>query len=93
MTKTQKVNKITTLSDRIDMQTREIECADVLTQIIHLYLNEAAIPFFQKDKLGVYNGAINLYAQKQITNCRKIADFYEGIIGVNQEYHEMSRTV
>lgn len=62
MTKAAKVNKITLLNDRIENQSREIECADVLTQIIHLYLLDAAIPFFQRDKLGVYTGAINLYA-------------------------------
>ena len=53
-----------------------MQFADKLTAITYLYLQEAAIPFFRKDKLGVYNGAINLYAQKQINNCLKIADFY-----------------
>ena len=32
----------------------------------------------------MYNGAINLYAQKQINNCNKIADFYQTVIGLNQ---------
>ena len=43
-----------------------------------------AIPFFRQDKLGVYNGAINLYASKQINNCTSIAKFYERVIGLNQ---------
>ena len=42
------------------------------------------MPFFQSDKLGVYNGAINLYSQKQIGNCHKIADFYETVLCMNQ---------
>jgi len=33
------------------------------------------------DKLGVYNGAINLYGLKQINNCEKISDFYKTVIG------------
>ena len=49
-----------------------------------MYLHDAAIPFFRLDKLGVYNGAINLYAQKQIKNCNMIADFYSKVIGQNQ---------
>lgn len=36
------------------------------------------------DKLGVYNGAINLYGHKQINNCDKISDFYKTVIGLNQ---------
>jgi len=84
MTKNAKVNRITVLNDRIERLAKEIDCADVLTKIIFLYLQEAAIPFFRQDKLGVYNGAINLYAQKQINNCNKISDFYQAVIGMNQ---------
>ena len=43
-----------------------------------------AIPFFRTDKLGVYNGAINLYGLKQINNCEIISDFYKTVIGQNQ---------
>ena len=49
-----------------------------------MLLQEAAIPFFRLDKLGVYNGAINLYAQKQIDNASKIVDFYGKVISSNQ---------
>jgi hypothetical protein len=52
------------LNSQIEVEEKEIDCAEVLTKIIFLYLKEAAIPFFRQDKLGVYNGAINLYAQK-----------------------------
>jgi len=82
--KQQKINKITDLNDRLEMGEKEIDCANVLTQIVFLYLQDAAIPFFRQDKLGVYNGAINLYSQKLINNCHKISKFYEKVIGMNQ---------
>ena len=82
--KSSKINRITTLNDKIEVEEKEIDCAEVLSKIIFLYLQEVAIPFFRQDKLGVYNGAINLYAQKQINNCNKIAEFYEKVIGQNQ---------
>jgi len=68
----------------VEQQEKEIDCAEVLSKIIFLYLKEVAIPFFRQDKLGVYNGAINLYASKQINNCTSIAKFYERVIGLNQ---------
>ena len=68
----------------MEQQEKEIDCAEVLSKIIFLYLKEVAIPFFRQDKLGVYNGAINLYASKQINNCTSIAKFYERVIGLNQ---------
>ena len=49
-----------------------------------MFLQEAAIPFFRLDKLGVYNGAVNLYAQKQIDNATRIVDFYSKVIVSNQ---------
>lgn len=79
-----KINRITELADLIEREEREIDCAEVLNKIIFLYLQDAAIPFFRQDKLGVYNGAINLYAAKQINNCNTIATFYEKVIGMNQ---------
>ena len=60
--KSSKINKITDLNDKIENEEKEIECAECLTKIVYLYLHEAAIPFFRLDKLGVYNGAINMYA-------------------------------
>lgn len=82
--KSKQINRITELNEKIEVEEKEIDCAEVLTKIIFLYLKEAAIPFFRQDKLGVYNGAINLYAQKQINNCKKISEFYEKVIGANQ---------
>lgn len=69
---------------RIEHEQKEIECAECLVKIMFLYLHDAAIPFFRLDKLGVYNGAINLYAQKMIKNCNAISDFYGKMIGLNQ---------
>ena len=83
-TKAKKIGRITDLSDKIENEEKEFDCAECLQKIIYLYLNEAAIPFFRLDKLGVYNGAINLYAQKQINNCNKISEFYSKVIGINQ---------
>ena len=68
----------------MEQQEKELDCAEVVGKIIFLYLKEVAIPFFRQDKLGVYNGAINLYASKQINNCTSIAKFYERVIGLNQ---------
>lgn len=57
-----KINRITDLAITIEHEEKEIDCAECLTKILFLYLHDAAIPFFRLDKLGVYNGAINLYA-------------------------------
>ena len=78
-----KINRITELNERIEFEDKEIDCADCLTKIVFLYLHDAAIPFFRLDKLGVYNGAINLYAMKQIQNCANIMNFYNKVIGQN----------
>ena len=61
-TKHAKINRITELNEKIEYEEKEIDCAECLTKILFLYLHDAAIPFFRLDKLGVYNGAINLYA-------------------------------
>ena len=84
MSHSYKVNRITVLNDRIELTEREIDCAEVLMKIIYLYQQDVAIPFFRMDKLGVYNGAINLYGLKQINNCEIISDFYRTVIGQNQ---------
>lgn len=47
MTKNQKINRITLLNERIEIAEKEIQCAQVLTKIIYLYIQEAAIPFFR----------------------------------------------
>ena len=83
-TKQAKINRITELNERVEQEEKEIDCAECLTKIIFLYLHDAAIPFFRLDKLGVYNGAINLYAQKLINNCNRISSFYGRVIGLNQ---------
>ena len=84
MSNSSKVNRITTLTERIDNADKEIGCANVMTKIVYLYLQEVAIPFFRHDKLGVYNGAVNLYAQKMINNSMRIQDYYQQVLGSNQ---------
>ena len=84
MTKNQKVNRITLINERIEQAGREIEATEILNRITLLYLNDVAIPFFQKDKLGFYNGAMTMFAQKQVNNCLQIANFYQEIIDLNK---------
>lgn len=81
MSQGQKVNRISQLNDKIKQTEREINCAEALMKIIFLYQQELAIPFFRMDKLGVYNGAINLYGLKLINNCEQISEFYREVIG------------
>ena len=45
--KSSKINRITTLNDKIEVEEKEIDCAEVLSKIIFLYLQEVAIPFFR----------------------------------------------
>ena len=84
MTKRAKVNRITLLDERIKKLTKEIECTELLEKIVILQQIQVAIPFFQSDKLGVYNGALNLYSRKHIGNSHRIADLYETVICMNQ---------
>ena len=83
MSHSSKVNRITMLTERIEQSEKEIGCAQVMTHIVYLYLQEVAIPFFRQDKLGVYNGAINLYAQKMMLNAKNIHEMYARIIDEN----------
>jgi hypothetical protein len=45
--KSSKINRITVLNDKIELEEKEIDCAEVLSKIIFLYLQEVAIPFFR----------------------------------------------
>lgn len=45
--KSKQINRISTLTEQIEIEEKEIDCAEVLTKLIHLYLQEAAIPFFR----------------------------------------------
>ena len=62
MTQKGKINKITRLNEQIENATKEIESADTINKIVHLYIKDCAIPFFMKEKLGAYNGVINMFA-------------------------------
>ena len=45
--KSKQINRITVLNEKIEVEEKEIDCAEVLNKIIFLYLQEAAIPFFR----------------------------------------------
>lgn len=68
MSKDGKVNKITALTHSISQAEREIECFDMYLKILILQINQAAIPYFKKDKISIYNDLINTYSQQHINN-------------------------
>ena len=41
------ISVLTDLNEKIEIKEKEIDCAEVLTKIIFLYLKDAAIPFFR----------------------------------------------
>lgn len=57
------VNTITTLSRDIQSIEKEIECYDIYIRTLALQINHAAIPYFKKDKVSLYNDLINTYSQ------------------------------
>ena len=80
----EKKTQIQNLKEQVLNLEYEVDCANELTKLIFLYLQDAVIPFFRQDKLGVYNGALNLYSEKIIMNSRSIEAFYERLMGHNQ---------
>lgn len=53
-----------------------------------LQLVQAAIPYFQKDKIAMYNDLINLYSQQQINNSQTIQACYEKIMAANRQHFD-----
>jgi len=47
MSKNSKIMKITELNEKIENKEKEIDCAEVISKIVFLYLQDAAIPFFR----------------------------------------------
>ena len=97
MSKKDKIQKITTLTQSINTASHDIECLGLLHKIVVLQLNQAAIQFFKRDKFTTYNHTVNLYVQKQMENTRirvalfqKIADNNSNSTSVmlRQEQHE-----
>ena len=64
MGKDSKINRITSLTNKIISADRDIECLSLLHKIIVLQLNQAAIQFFKRDKFTTYNHTVNLYLAK-----------------------------
>ena len=57
-----KVNKITELTRKISSGEKEIECLDQYLRILALQLNQAAVPYFKKDKVATYNDLLNTFS-------------------------------
>ena len=62
------VNSITNLTRDIANTEKEIECYDIYIKTLIIQINHAAIPYFKKDKVGLYNDLINTYSESYINN-------------------------
>ena len=95
MGKDSKINRITSLTNKIISADRDIECLSLLHKIIVLQLNQAAIQFFKRDKFTTYNHTVNLYLAKQIENNSIKSDLFQQITNDNQkqlgEYEKRKR--
>jgi ABC-type antimicrobial peptide transport system permease subunit len=78
-----KVNTITNLTREIQGIEREIECYDVYIRTLVCQINHAAIPYFKKDKVGLYNDLINTYSQQYINNSQLISQCFAKIMELN----------
>lgn len=64
MSKKGTVNKITSLKHKIEDAEKQIECFDLYLKVITMQQLHAAIPYFKRDKVAVYNDLINTYSQQ-----------------------------
>lgn len=78
-----KVNTITNLTREIQQIEREIECYDLYFKTLTLQINHAAIPYFKKDKVTLYNDLINTYSQHYINNSQLISQCFAKIMELN----------
>ena len=83
-----KVNRITELTHKISNGDKEIECLQLYLKILVLQLNQAAIPYFKRDKIAIYNDLLNVYSQNHIQNSQAISECYQMIIKANQILEE-----
>ena len=67
------VNSITNLTREIATIDKEIECYDVYIRTLVLQISYAAIPYFKKDKVTLYNDLITTYSQYHINNSQVIS--------------------
>ena len=78
------VNSITNLTREIQNSEKEIECYDIYIKTLAVQINHAAIPYFKKDKIGLYNDLINTYSQHYINNSQLISQCFAKIMELNQ---------
>ena len=71
-----KVNRITVLTRKIATGEKEIECLDLYLRILALQLNQAAIPYFKRDKVAIYNDLLNTYSAQHIYNAQGLTECY-----------------
>ena len=57
-------------------------------KILILQIVQAAIPYFKKDKVSVYNDFINTYSQTHINNSQAIMGVFTKLIAANKQYIE-----
>lgn len=79
-----KVNRITELNNKISGGDKEIECLNLYLKILVLQINQAAIPYFKRDKVAIYNDLLNVYSQNHIQNAQAVTECYQMIIKANQ---------
>ena len=77
------VNSITNLTREVQNIEREIECYDMYLRTLTLQINHAAIPYFKKDKVTLYNDLINTYSQHNINNAQHISQCFAKIMELN----------
>ena len=78
------VNSITILTRDITNAEKEIECYDAYLKTLAIQINHAAIPYFKKDKVGLYNDLVNTYAESYINNSQLISQSFARIMELNQ---------
>ena len=79
------VNSITNLTREIASQEKEIECYDIYIKTLVIQINHAAIPYFKKDKIGLYNDLINTYSESYINNSQLVSQCFARIMELNQQ--------
>ena len=77
------VNSITNLTSEIQQTEKEVECYDIYIKTLTLQINHAAIPYFKKDKVSLYNDLINTYSQHYINNSQQISQCFAKIMELN----------
>lgn len=77
------VNSITNLTREIQQTEKEVECYDIYIKTLTLQINHAAIPYFKKDKVSLYNDLINTYSQHYINNSQQISQCFAKIMELN----------